>query len=445
MPEPKSVQRAQAQLYMGRLWPHTREPATIPPDPDRLIFHTAILAQSGAGKSCFLARFIEEILLKTGCRVLILDVNGDFCNIREQNKEAWPDELGGKKRKGVLLPQGDPCDVSNAAEFGTKWSSLDTHSVAPTRWKIPWHLLATQDQAALLGIDPRRDPSTFMALYEVDAHLIGGNRNEVKFYPISELWQVARGESEYRWDPNANGPRMPGPRWKSDALASALSFLHDWSWWAQAESDPTIATLLGSVGWRCRALSLWDLGTGAEGPLGRSVEERQIAAKVVALHTLDILTKLAFDAWQCRTGGKEGGDWIPTFVVVDEAQRFAPASEDADALTCRLRDRIETIAAEGRKYGLHLVLASQRPTKIHPGILSDCENVCLLRLRSPLEHELATRLWGIQPKELEGIEHAKPGEARLFGPWTQSAGMHLNTCLRRTAEGGANPTWPQRG
>ncbi|MET8776363.1 hypothetical protein AB0H49_16015 [Nocardia sp. NPDC050713] len=33
------------------------------------------------------------------------------------------------------------------------------------------------------------------------------------------------------------------------------------------------------------------------------------------------------------------------------------------------------IAAEGRKYGLWLLLSTQRPSKVHPGILSQCDNL----------------------------------------------------------------------
>jgi DNA helicase HerA-like ATPase len=51
--------------------------------------HTVIIAQSGSGKSFFLGRLIEEIMLKSKARCLILDPNGDFRRINEIDEELW--------------------------------------------------------------------------------------------------------------------------------------------------------------------------------------------------------------------------------------------------------------------------------------------------------------------------------------------------------------------
>jgi len=54
--------------------------------------HTAIIAQSGSGKSYFLGRLIEEIVLKTKCNCMIFDPNADFNKIYNLvDKENWED------------------------------------------------------------------------------------------------------------------------------------------------------------------------------------------------------------------------------------------------------------------------------------------------------------------------------------------------------------------
>jgi hypothetical protein len=45
---------------------------------DLMDSHTVIVAQSGSGKSFFLGRLVEELLMRTKCRCLIFDPNGDF-------------------------------------------------------------------------------------------------------------------------------------------------------------------------------------------------------------------------------------------------------------------------------------------------------------------------------------------------------------------------------
>src|SRR5688500_9218398 len=54
---------------------------TVPPG--SMATHTAIVAQSGSGKSFFLGRLIEELLLRTKARCLIFDPNADFRRAHE--------------------------------------------------------------------------------------------------------------------------------------------------------------------------------------------------------------------------------------------------------------------------------------------------------------------------------------------------------------------------
>ena len=59
---------------------------------------TVIIAQSGSGKSFFLGRLIEEIMIKSKARCLILDPNGDFRKIYKIDKELWiPNQLIAEK------------------------------------------------------------------------------------------------------------------------------------------------------------------------------------------------------------------------------------------------------------------------------------------------------------------------------------------------------------
>ena len=64
---------------------------------------------------------------------------------------------------------------------------------------------------------------------------------------------------------------------------------------------------------------------------------------------------------------------VPTFIVVDEAHNLIPAKTNG-RLQAKLRDQFRMIAAEGRKYGLFLILVSQRPDKLDPFVISECDN-----------------------------------------------------------------------
>mgnify|MGYP001814504540 FL=1 len=69
----------------------------------------------------------------------------------------------------------------------------------------------------------------------------------------------------------------------------------------------------------------------------------------------------------------------PTLLAIDEAHNVLPASTN-DPLLQAATEIGTLIAGEGRKFGLHLFLASQRPSKVHPNVLSQCDNLILMRM-----------------------------------------------------------------
>ena len=57
--------------------------------------------------------------------------------------------------------------------------------------------------------------------------------------------------------------------------------------------------------------------------------------------------------------------------MIDEAQNVCPA-ESADPLAALATEDAIRIAGEGRKFGLYLIVVTQRPQKIHENVLSEC-------------------------------------------------------------------------
>ena len=72
-------------------------------------------------------------------------------------------------------------------------------------------------------------------------------------------------------------------------------------------------------------------------------------------------------------------------------------SEPADQLVAVAAEHVVRIAAEGRKFGLYLLVSTQRPQKIPENVLSQADNLELLRLtrsrtqRSPRQHSPSSR------------------------------------------------------
>ena len=123
----------------------------------------------------------------------------------------------------------------------------------------------------------------------------------------------------------------------------------------------------------------------------------------------------------------------PVFVVVEEAHNFV--SPEADTYSF---DSIRRIAAEGRKFGIFLILISQRPGKVHPDSLSQCNSQIILKITNPKDQnairESSERLSEDLISDLPGLN---VGEAVIVGDVTRTPVM-IHVRPRMTREGGAD-------
>lgn len=106
----------------------------------------------------------------------------------------------------------------------------------------------------------------------------------------------------------------------------------------------------------------------------------------------------------------------PVSIVCDEAHLYLPVRDDADAVQRQALWNFERIAKEGRKYGVSLVVVSQRPADVSRTILSQCNNFLALRLTNETDQNVIRRL---MPDSMIGLTASLPlldtGEALLLG------------------------------
>ncbi|HYX71764.1 MAG TPA: ATP-binding protein, partial [Nitrososphaera sp.] len=128
---------------------------------------------------------------------------------------------------------------------------------------------------------------------------------------------------------------------------------------------------------------------------------------------------------------------VPVFVVLEEAHNFIP-EEPRNRAQAALRDQFRTIAAEGRKYGLFLILVSQRPDKLDHLILSECANKAIMRLDSRTIVQSVREKLGLQdidPYMLDRTTQFKKGRVLITGQWTSRPEIFY-CAARRTLQGG---------
>jgi DNA helicase HerA-like ATPase len=137
--------------------------------------------------------------------------------------------------------------------------------------------------------------------------------------------------------------------------------------------------------------------------------------------TVSLITRLLFDfgynykKYAESNPGKQHD--MPILLVLEEAHKYVPKSDLARFKASK--NSIERIAKEGRKYGVTLLLASQRPSEISETIFSQCSNFVAMRLTNPDDQNYVRRIlpdtFGNLTSNLSSL---KTGEALLMGDAT---------------------------
>ncbi|HEX6075155.1 MAG TPA: ATP-binding protein [Micromonosporaceae bacterium] len=248
-------------------------------------------------------------------------------------------------------------------------------------------------QAAVLGLDPIRDREEYAVLVDLLRHREHGK-------PLI-------GRAEQLLEADVTGAPQLGMR------AVNLGVL-DWRVWSP--DLPSLVDELRNPAARCVVVDLGSLDT---------VPERRLVADAV-LSTL----------WESRLSRQ------PCLIVLDEAHNICP-TDPPDELSRLSTNRALQIAAEGRKYGRYLLVATQRPHKVPENLVSQCDNLVLLRMNSQADlADVAGLLSFVPPGLMAGVTSFRMGEALVAGRLLPQP-AYLRIGRRVSEEGGADvpATW----
>jgi DNA helicase HerA-like ATPase len=77
---------------------------------------------------------------------------------------------------------------------------------------------------------------------------------------------------------------------------------------------------------------------------------------------------------------------FPVVLILEEAHHYIPANARLERQE-RAREVFEKIAKEGRKFGLSLLVASQRPSELSRTVLAQCNSFIVHRIQNPDDQE----------------------------------------------------------
>ncbi len=447
--------------------------------PSACATHTAIIAQSGSGKSYFLGRLLEEVALRTRVRCLVIDPNGDFRRLRETvDGVLWTDAKYDLHAQTGMLPH-----EKSREEFASAWAKIRirirggarSHEESVSRIRVPWlsvspefiaenlgpvertgvrnchsFMRAMHDLLTLRGLVGQTDVPDYLARVERFLRQAVDNpedfgatiREEWSLDGLSAMTDTSRADAAKRVLRVEGLEKDVVRRAIDERIADALTA-------ARAVGETARRFYFGKLG-ACRATGVIDEQLSS--PMGPPDDPSRI--DVLDLPSIDDPTRLlvvtaalesewnsARVLWELALQSPVGADCrVPLLVFVDEAHNLVPR-EPRNLAEGAIRDQFRTLVAEGRKFGVFVVLVSQRPDKVDPVVMAECENRAVMKISSETTLELTRKALGLEEvpeATLSSCLKFSIGRALMVGPWSPQGPRVMYAAARRTVEGGRN-------
>lgn len=133
--------------------------------------------------------------------------------------------------------------------------------------------------------------------------------------------------------------------------------------------------------------------------------------------TVSLISRLIFDFsfhYSKLRHAQDKLNDVPVMLVCEEAHNYVPRHNDAAYRASR--KSLERIAKEGRKYGLSLMVVSQRPSEVSETIFAQCNNFLSLRLTNDADQSYVRRLFPDNSNAItEILPNLAPGECVVVG------------------------------
>ena len=372
--------------------------------------HLAILAMTGAGKSWTARRIIEQLADKN-YPIVIFDPHGDYTRLGE---------VAALNKKVVRYYADFPVFDEDAETVAKVIDALGAELSPAMREMFGGVFEAAK---SLVGDN---ENNSGVAPKDILADILG--LDSIRRFGIKrDLWAIAHTAAAAS---HVVGESVENRKTKASLGESSAAFAGYFS--VENMTGKNKGTLEG-IKWRAyraaRALqAMSDINrkvAGKEGtrqlPLDRKelVQYGQISVVSLAGYTGDfqstIYSIIADDLLHARVQGTLD---YPAFLVLEEAHNFAPARAMTDAEK-RSIEVTRQIAQEGRKFGLGMVMISQRPSRLDETALSQCNSQIIMRLVNPADQNFVRRtVESLNEDDLRILPAMDVGEAILSGQLT---------------------------
>lgn len=420
-------------VRVGALASATSIPALV--EIDKLVTrHSAVVGTTGSGKSTTVAGILNALsdeIDYPSARILVIDIHGEYGRAlggRATVFKASPDAAKGERQlyipywamtfeelspalmgnidepsdRGVIVDRVTQLKAQSIAAQPRQGVELSTVTVdSPVPYSIHKLWFETHCEMRATHYEDATQPQS-EGTWALDVDAKG--RPIQAGDPMRGIPPRFRPIKDVRGDPEkirlSNSPLNVGRQ--MDALGSKI---RDPRFDFLLRPGPYLPTLEGKVEKDLNSLlSEW---LGDVTPI--SILDLSGIPPGIQSEIVGSLLRIVYDALFWSRNIPEGGRERPLLVVLEEAHTYLETGQTA-ALAVR------RIAKEGRKYGIGMMLVSQRPAEIDQTILSQCGTMFALRLTNSLDRG---HIRGAASDNLEGLFAMLPvlrtGEAIIVG------------------------------
>lgn len=359
--------------------------------------HAVVVGSTGSGKSWTIARILEQVASLPSANAVVFDIHGEYKSLRGDGFDH--------------LRVAGPADI----EAGR---TLDDGVVHLPYWLLSYEALVTMfvdrsdqnapNQTMVMSRAVVQAKKTFLETGVHDAVLANFTIDSpIPFRINSVLEELDRLNTEMV--PGARTEKQGDFHGKLSRLIQRLEGkLNDRRLgFLFPEADDTLA-----IDWLNKLVTRLLAGSTAKSGKGgvKIIDFSEVPSDVLPL-IIVMVARLAFSVQQwLPSGGRH-----PVALFCDEAHLYIPDRATSGAAENSIAV-FERIAKEGRKYGVGLVVISQRPAEVNRTVVSQCNNLISMRLTNGDDQSVVRRLL---PDSLGGFGDLLPildtGEALVVG------------------------------
>lgn len=376
--------------------------------------HSALLGSTGTGKSWTVASILEQASQLTHANIIVLDLHGEYSSMEfaAQYRIAGIGDLKSKTGNAIYLPF-----------WLLTYDEMQSIFVDRTGDNAPNQAMALLDSVTTIKCN------TIAALKKNEL-LEGFTVDTPVPFKLQELVDALEAKNDEVFDTGevyVSGARKGQPKTEKGPLNGKLSrFLirlvtkmndRRYAFMYQAPEEYDAYESLHEL-----AKKLLGSGKGEDttnNPGIKIIDFSEVPSDILPI-VVGLVARLVYQIQFWSNPGPEGDARHPVAIVCDEAHLYLPSQiASVGPSERRALENFERIAKEGRKYGVGLMVVSQRPSDVSPTILSQCSNIISLRLANKTDQAVVRQLL---PESLEGMMEILPtldiGEAVIVGDAT---------------------------